>query len=102
MAQLPQFQGTDRPTQMMQNTWASILNPLLANPLSDGLLLKDVPLVSGTTIVNHRLARKLQGWIIVGINAAATIYDNQAANSTKDLTLSLTSNAACTVTLFVF
>lgn len=84
------------------NKWAAMLNPILTNPFTRGILLNNVALANGTTVVNHLLGRKLQGWVIVGINGAATIYDNQAANLMPELTLSLTSNAAVTANLWVF
>jgi hypothetical protein len=98
MAQLPQ----QLPIDLMQNKWAAQINPILANLLVQGQLLKDISLINGTTIVNHKLGRKLQGWMITGINAAATVYDNQASNQTPQLTLSLTSNAAAIASIWVF
>lgn len=97
-ARLPQKQTWD----MAQTTWANAINPVLASPIVQGLLIKDVELINGVTVVNHKLSRKLVGWLIVGINAAATVYDNQANNQTPQLTLSLTSNATATCSLWVF
>jgi hypothetical protein len=98
MSNLPQ----KLPLDMLQTKWASQLNPVLNNPLVAGLLLENIALINGTTIINHKLGRKLQGWLIVGINAAATVYDNQATNQNPQLTLSLTSNAAAIVSLWCF
>lgn len=86
----------------MQTTWASALDPLIANPLTQGQLLPNQVLINGTTVINHRLGRKLVGWFVVGINSTAAIYDNQATNQTPQLTLSLTSNASVTINLWVF
>ena len=83
----------------MQNKWASELNPLLNQPQNNGILLKNISLIAGQTIINHRLGKKQQGWIITDINAAATIYRSQPLN---DKTLTLTSSAPCTVNLQVF
>lgn len=96
--QLPQRQNL---TQMQQQ-WAAILNPLISNEITQGQLLQNQVLVNGKTVINHRLGRPLIGWFIVGINAAANIYDSQANNQTPTLTLILNSNAACTVNLWVF
>lgn len=85
-----------------QDRWASQLNPLLANPANNSIILPDVLLANGTTIVNHRLGRKLQGWKIVRQRGAASIYDQQDSNQTPDLTLVLVSNAAISVNLEVF
>lgn len=86
----------------MQTAWAQQLNPLLSNPALSGLILSGVVLGNGTSTINHKLGRKLQGWFIVGINAVAAIYDQQASNQMADKTLVLVSNAACTVNLYVF
>lgn len=98
MAQLAQKLTLDQ----MQTKWASQLNPVISCPLVQGRLIQGQKLINGVTVVNHGLGRDLIGWFLVGINAAATIYDNQASNSTPDLTLSLTSNAAVTCSLWVF
>ena len=98
MARLPQQLNLD----MMQNRWAAILNPIIDSPLVNGQLLTEVPLVSGSNTINHRLGRRLRGWIIVGIDGAAQIYDTQASNQMPQLTLTLTSDADVTVALWVF
>jgi hypothetical protein len=98
MAKLPQ----ELPWNDADNKWASILNPVVASPIVNGSLLSNVALIAGTTIVNHKLGRTLRGWLIVGINGPATVYDNQAANQMANLTLSLTSDAAIVCSLWVF
>ena len=77
----------------MQTTWAQQLDPLIASPLTNGQLLTTIALGSGTTVVNHKLGRKLVGWMIVGINGAATVYDKQATNQMPQLTLVQFSSA---------
>ncbi len=90
-------QGLD--PQSTFNRWATILSPWLGNPMSKGIFLKDVALINGVTTINHLLQRKQQGYFITDQNAAASIYRSQPFNG---LTLTLTSNAAVTVSLFVF
>jgi len=85
-----------------QDRWASQLDPVLANPLTNVSILKNVALINGTTVVNHLLGRTLQGWFPVRIRAAATIYDKQDSNQMPQLTLVLVSNAAVVVDLAVF
>lgn len=98
MAKLPQELVWD----MADNRWASIIEPVINNPLNQGLLLQNIPLISGSNVVNHRLGRKLVGWFITGIDAPATIYDTQATNQMPALTLQLTSSAPCMVSMWVF
>jgi hypothetical protein len=99
---LPKFMTEDQSLALLQTKWASLINPVIDAPQSKGLILKDVVLAAGDNTVNHRLSRKLQGWIVIGITAASQIYDLQATNQTSDKTLILNASAPCTVTLWVF
>lgn len=88
---------------MMQNTWAAALNPLLNNPLSKAIILKDVVLTTGSNTINHRLGRKLQGWYIVRMrDTFSQVYDTQDSNQTPQLTLTLNSSANVTADIVVF
>jgi hypothetical protein len=87
------------PYDLHQTQWAQTLDPIVSKPLVQGSLLKNVALINGTTVVNHLLGRQMQGWCIADINGAATIYRSAPFSST---TLTLTSNAAVTVALWVF
>lgn len=84
---------------LLETNWASQLNPLLSNPLLGGFQLSNIGLNNGVTMINHLLQRKMQGWFIIDQDGAASIYRSQPFNST---TLTLTSNAAVTVNLWVF
>lgn len=99
MASLPIFLTQNRDFQLMQTGWASQLNPLLNNPLSHSLILKEVPLTSGDNVINHRLGRNLQGWAIVDINGAAVIYRSSPKNN---FTLTLNSDAAVVADILVY
>lgn len=79
--------------------WASILNPFIAKPILNGNLIKNVGLINGTNVIYHNLGQLQQGWEITDLNAAATIYRSAAFN---DTTLTLTSSAACTVSIWCF
>lgn len=98
MANLPQKQTLDQ----MQTKWASILDPVIKAPTNNASILQNVSLVAGTNSVNHRLGRKLQGWYIVRLRAASTIYDMQDTNQTPQLTLVLNASAPVVVDLAVF
>lgn len=87
---------------MTQVQWAQQLDPIIANPTINNLILKNISLVVGTNVINHLLGRNLQGWNPVRKRAAAEIYDMQDSNQTPNLTLILVSNAAVVVDLVVF
>lgn len=99
---LPILHTDNKDLSMLQTTWGSQLNPLLAAPLNNGLMLENVILASGANVINHKLGRKLKGWLITRIRASATIYDTQDTNQRPNLTLNLTSSANVTVDIFVF
>ncbi len=87
------------PLDLMQDRWASQLNPLLSNQLTQGLLLKDQFLVNGMTVINHRLGRQMVGWFVTDISGAAAIYRSAPLD---DKTLTLTSDAPVLASLWVF
>ena len=85
--------------ELMNPILASTLNPIITLPQSSARILKNIPLINGVTVINHMLGRNMQGWIITDITGAATIYRSAPFNN---LTLTLTSNAAVTVSIEVF
>jgi hypothetical protein len=101
-ALLPIYQSSLKELTLLQTKWSALLNQLLINPSLQSSILTDVSLVIGPNVINHLLGRKLIGWRIIGINAAATIYDGQDTNLIPKLTLVLVSNAVCKVNLEVF
>lgn len=96
---LPQFQSDNTPFQLMQSKWASQLNPLLSLPLNSPSFLKGINLATGVNVINHKLGRSPQGWIIVDSDASITAFRSAAFN---DLTLTLTSSGIATVAIMVF
>lgn len=87
---------------MMQTKWASIINPVINNAPNKSIILENVVLINGTTIVNHLLGRALQGWKIVRQRGPANIYDNQDSNQMPQLTLVLVSDALVSCNIEVF
>lgn len=99
---LPQFQSEDKDFTLMQNAWARILNPIVDNSLSFSLVLTNVALKTGSNTINHTLARRLTGWVLVRQRGAASVYDTQDSNNIPDKTLVLVSSANISVDLLVF
>ena len=96
---LPIFKDPNTNIMLMQNKWASELNPLLSNPLNGILVLKNVSLTTGTNVINHLLQKVQQGWILTDIQGSANIYRSAPFNN---LTLTLTSSANVVVNIGVF
>jgi len=95
-------QTTDRNINQLQQNILQALRPIIQNPIANGSVLVGQSLVVGNNTINHGLGRALQGWIVVGISGASTIYDNQATNKNTNLTLILNSSAAVVVNIYVF
>lgn len=99
MAKLPQQLNLD----MMQNRWATILEPIINNPVNNSVLLKNVPIITGTNVINHKLGRNLQGWMVTRMRSVyAQLYDLQDSNQIPGLTLVLVSDQDLTIDLVVF
>lgn len=97
--QLPLQQTAVKDLSLIQTKWKSILDPVLANPVTNISILKNVTLASGNNAVPHKLQEIQQGWIIVDIQGAATIYRNGAFNSTY---LYLNASTGVVVSIGVF
>lgn len=82
--------------------WATQLDPIISNSTINNIVLKQVSLVAGTNVINHKLGRALQGWETSRVRGPATIYDQQDSNQTPNLTLVLVSDAAVVIDLVVF
>jgi hypothetical protein len=94
--------STKLPYNLLLTQWASELNPLIANPLAGAVLLSGISLNMGVNTINHTLARKLQGYIVVMNSGDATFYDSQNINPTPQNTLILVASEPATVSLLVF
>lgn len=96
---LPIFKNEDQPFQLMQSSWASQLNPVLENPITNLLILSNIRLTIGTNIINHKLDRNQQGWIIVDLQGAVIPFRNAPFNN-KTLSLSVSAPVTCSIGVF--
>lgn len=87
---------------LMQSSWGALLNPLLANPVLNGIILSNVSLAIGDNMISHKLDRKLIGWQIIRLRGPATIYDKQDSVERPNQFLKLNSNAIVKIDLYVF
>lgn len=94
--------SSNLPWELANNKWAGTLNPLLANPIVNGSLLKNISVTTGANSIAHGLQRKLQGYIVVLNSANVTFYDTQATNQMPDIYLVLHASGAATISLYVF
>lgn len=97
---LPLIGGfTAQTFSQLQTLWKGQIDPVLSNLLVQGVLLPNISLINGVNTVSHRLNRLQRGWMLADLNASVTIFRSLPFTTT---TLTLTSNGACTVSLWVF
>lgn len=94
--------STKLPWELANPKWAASLNPLLSNPLVNGILLPAIAIATGDNTINHGLGEKLQGYIVVMNSAGVTFFDKQSTNPRPQLTLVLNASGAATISLYVF
>lgn len=91
----------NQPLPLMQTTWATQLDPIIANPIVNGVQLVNIAVISGDNNVNHRLGRKPQGYIVTGMHSVfAEIYDKPSPF--PELFLILNASAQTTVDIYVY
>ncbi len=90
--------------QKTQDNLSEIFKSIPAlHPLFEGHLISGISIETGTVkVVNHKLGRKLQGYVVVLRSTESDVWDNQATNETPSKTLELNTDANTTVTLWVF
>ena len=91
--------STNLPFPLMLTRWASTINQVLSDPLTNHVILTNVVLTAGTNVINTTLGRQMQGWFITDLTAPVTVYRSAPLNN---LTLTLTSSGAATITLVIF
>lgn len=91
-------QTNDVNLEKIQANTRSATQAARSNPINSGTVLSSVSLSSGDNQIPHKLGKSLQGWFIVDVNAASSIYKK----SSNDKTITLNSSVACVVNLFVF
>jgi hypothetical protein len=94
---------SDKVVSRFQDNVSNSIHDLATTPIIQGNLLKNVVLVAGTTsIIEHKLGRNIEGWVVVGKSANSNIWDAQSSNAAPTLTLNLNCSADVTINLWVF
>lgn len=85
--------------EQAQTRWKSQIDPILSSPLNQGVLLKNIILVTGDNVINHLLGSTPVGWYVTDIQGASTVYRSSPFNQ---LTLTLNASAPVVISLAVF
>lgn len=94
----------DRPTQELNNNVSRVFRSIQDNPLLSTLnISSDIIFSSGVdTLINHRLAKKVTGFIIINSNASANIYQSLTINPSPTAQILLKSDADVTASILFF
>lgn len=92
--------GTDDGFNRAQLQIKALSEVLADIPLLNGRLIEDIAIGTSATAVEHKLGREPAGWIVVGIDTAATIHST--TSSLPKRFLNLTASSASTISLWVF
>lgn len=93
------IQTSDTDLTLVQDNVANTLNPLTRVALLDGQLLTNVALSTVPLRIEHLLGRKPLGYIVTGLNQAATIFGTESDARLMTLTA---SNNGTICSLWVF
>jgi len=100
---MKKVRASDPATRQLQDAVSEVLQPLTEVEILDGILIERVYIPTGAVkIIDHKLDRALRGWIVVGQNANAVLWDSQDSNRIPYKTLRLNSSANVTVSLWLF
>lgn len=91
--------GLPREIDMMQRNICNAVDSLSSISILDGIAIKSISLTAYTpTILEHRLGRAPQGWLVTDKNTDANVW---STNKT-DKFLYLTSSMDTTISLWVY
>lgn len=91
------FDGTPEGQRLQKNIEDAVAQTL-RSPILDNVLFENQNLISGTTALEHKLARVPRGYVVVDRSNASTIY----TASKDDKFLNLVSSGAVTVSILIF
>ena len=86
----------------LQTHIKTVLNPLLELPISDGVMIENLDIGTGDTVVNHKLGRNCEGFLVVRLKSNATIYESSTVNATPENTIILKASGAATANIYFF
>ena len=88
------------PYELMLTKWAAQLNPVLANPIIQGIAIDSILLDANVPkVIPIKLGRVQQGWLITDNLAFCKIKRTAGFNAT---TLTLESDADTTISIWVY
>jgi hypothetical protein len=86
--------------EMMQQRWAGILNPVIANSILDGVAVGPIQLNANIPMdIPTTLDRTVQGWFLTDNSSNSVVWRTQPFN---DKLLTLQASVVTTVSLWIY
>lgn len=101
---IPHFKkvySSDFEVNKLQSNAEEVLNALTTSPFVNGIFVT-ATIGTGDTVIQHKLQRDYQGWVVTDIDASSTIYRSPTVNNNKNRQLILIASATANVTLYIF
>ena len=86
----------------LQSHIKTALNPLLELPISDGVMIKDLTIETTDTLVNHKLGRAYEGFIITRLKTNAVIFESSSTNHTPGRIIIMKASTQATADIYFF
>lgn len=94
------IQTQDYITSIIQDNVDQAVSPIIQSEIIDGILLKNISLVSGqVNQVSHKLNRKPIFWIVARQDSNSVVWESSTL--TTDLFLVLNCSANCIINLWI-
>lgn len=90
----------EQTVERLADSVSKSLDSIVKSEIIAGDILENIELSTTPTRVSHKLGRKPLGFIVIRINANATVYESLEPR--QDLFLNLTATADVTVSLWIF
>ena len=88
-------------SDVIQRNTKEFVKQLEDNIILDGILLNDIVITTADTVIEHKLNRKFQGWMIVRKNANADVWES-ATQTLESKFITLKSDTTVTVSIYIY
>jgi len=93
----------DPEVSKFQNNVEEVLQSIISCPITNGVLLKNINLLSGQdNAVSHGLNREYVGFMVVRPTANSNVWESSSSNNRKNLTINLRCSVTSVFDIWVF
>jgi hypothetical protein len=98
---LKKIYSNDFEVNRLQSNVAEILDALTSSEFVNGTFIKKTILTTDT-VIEHKLQREYEGWVVTDIDGSAIIYRSSTTNNFKQRQLILKASVQVNATIYIF